>query len=172
MTRLKRFILVFIIFFGGSFMLTGVLNTCLFIGIWAGLMSLAFPTKKEKIKRAAELKAKEEAHKREKEARKRNQEAKERAKKAPGCHSMDNVDILTFRSSNNLLTAGNNSITMKIRNRNPYDVIVTISFKYSDSEGFENSTKSFEVGGNKIRTIDTLGAAWHKAKDVTIVAVH
>ena len=122
------------------------------------MMSLPFSTKEER-------KAKEKA-------RKEKEEAKERARKAPGCYSMDDVDILTFNSSNNLLTAGNNTIRMKIRNRNPYDVIVSVSFKYSDSEGWDSDTQSFEVGGNKIRTIETLGAAWHKAKDVTIVAVH
>ena len=100
------------------------------------------------------------------------EEAKERARKAPGCHSKDNVDILTFSSHNNLLTVGNNTITMKIRNRNPYDVIVSVSFKYSDSNGWDPYIKSYEIGGNKIRTIDTLGDAWSRAKDVTIVAVH
>ena len=85
---------------------------------------------------------------------------------------MDNVDILTFKSENNLLTVGNNFITLKIRNRNSYDVIVSISFKYSDSEGWESSCYNYEVGGNKIRTINTHGTAWRRAKDVSIVAVH
>ncbi len=85
---------------------------------------------------------------------------------------MDNVDILTFSSSNNLFTAGNNAISMRIRNKNSYDVIVSIRFKYSDSEGWDSYTQSYEVGGNKIRNINTLGTAWRKAKDVSIVAVH
>lgn len=164
MERFKRFLLVTgiscAVFLNISNLVTSILCGLLF-----GLASLPFSTKKE---REAEKKAWKEKE----EARKRQEEAKERARKAPGCYSMDDVDILTFNSSNNLLTAGNNTIRMKIRNRNPYDVIVSVSFKYSDSEGWDSDTQSFEVGGNKIRTIETLGAAWHKAKDVTIVAVH
>ena len=134
-------------------------------GLLFGFFSLMFETKKEIKEKAAAKKAKEEA-------RKREIEMEERARKSPGCHSMDNVDILTFNSSNNILTAGNNTITMKIRNKNSYDVIVSVKFKYSDSEGWDSTTKSFEVGGNKIKTIDTLGSAWRKAKDVTIVGVY
>ena len=130
-----------------------------FCGLLFGLFSLIFDTKEE----SREKKAMEEA-------RKREEEAEERARKAPGCHSKDNVDILTFDSTNNLFTAGNNFIEMRIRNRNPYDVIVTIKFKYS--EYWDRSTKSYEVGGNKIRTINTHGDAWSRAKDVSIVAVH
>ena len=171
MERFKRFLLVFgiscAVFLNISNLVTSILCGLLF-----GLASLPFSTKKEREAEKKAWKEKEEARKREEEARKRQEEAKERARKAPGCYSMDDVDILTFNSSNNLLTAGNNTIRMKIRNRNPYDVIVSVSFKYSDSEGWDSDTQSFEVGGNKIRTIETLGAAWHKAKDVTIVAVH
>ena len=68
------------------------------------------------------------------------------------------------------MTVGNNVITMKIRNKNSYDVIVTVRFKYSD--GWENGTKNYQISGNEMKTINTLGKAWSKAKDVTIVAVH
>lgn len=164
MERFKRFLLVFGISCAVFLNISNLVTSILF-GLLFGLASLPFSTKEER-------KAEEKAWKEKEEARKREEEAKERARKAPGCYSMDDVDILTFNSSNNLLTAGNNTIRMKIRNRNPYDVIVSVSFKYSDSEGWDSDTQSFEVGGNKIRTIETLGAAWHKAKDVTIVAVH
>ena len=174
MTRFKRFILVFAIVFGGFFYLFDFKDPglCLFPAIFASLLSLPYDTKAEREEKKAAKKAKEEARKREEEARKREEESKKRARKAPGCYSMDNVDILTFNSSNNLFTAGNNLIKIKIRNRNPYDVIVSICYKYSDSGGWDSSSHAFEVGGNKIRTIDTLGTAWRRAKDVSIVAVH
>ena len=131
----------------GFIFLTNELELSIFMGFLFGLFSLGFDTKAERKEKEIAKKAKEEARKREEEMRKREKEAKERARKAPGCYSMDNVDILTFSSSNNLFTAGNNSITMKIRNRNSYDVIVSISYKYSDSEGWESLTHSYEVGG-------------------------
>lgn len=165
MTRFKRFFLVFAIVFAGFFCISLDSGVSLILGLFFGFLSLPFDTKAERKEKEAARKAKEEA-------RKREEDAKERARKSPGCYSMDNVDILTFKSSNNLLTAGNNSITMKIRNRNAYDIIVSVQFKYSDSDGWDSSTQSFEVGGNKIRTINTLGTAWHKAKDVSIVSVH
>ena len=161
MARFKRFIIVSAITVCGCCCVSNELDVNIAVGLFIGLLSLPFRTKEERKQIEADIRAKEEARKREEEAR-----------KSPGCHSMDNVDILTFRSSNNLLTAGNNCITMKIRNRNAYDVIVSVRFKYSDSEGWDSSTKSYEVGGNRIRTIDTLGSAWRKAKDVTIVCVH
>ena len=161
MKRFPRYLLVSSIIFGTLFILSGDMHPSLGVGLFFGLFSLPFSTKEERAKEKAEA-----------EARKREAEAEERARTASGCHSMDNVDVLTFSSSNNLLTAGNNFITMKIRNRNAYDVIVTIKFKYSDSEGWDNSTSSYEVGGNQIRTINTRGSAWRKAKDVSIVAVH
>jgi len=167
MTRFKRFILVFAIVFGGFFCLFDFKDPglCLIIAIFASLLSLPYDTKAERKEKKAAKKAKEEA-------RKREEDAKERARKASGCYSMDNVDILTFSSANNLFTVGNNFIKIKLRNRNPYDVIVSICYKYSDSEGWDSSCHSFEVGGNKIRTIDTQGTAWRRAKDVSIVAVH
>lgn len=162
MTRFRRYLLVSgIIAVIFIFITEGELEFSIFIGLFLGLLSLGFDTKEEKKeKKAAE------------KARKMEEEAKERARKAPGCHSMDNVDILTFKSSNNLLTAGNNFITLRIRNRNPYTVIVTIKYKYSDSEGWDKSTSSYEVGGNQMRTINAHGTAWRKAKDVSLVAVH
>lgn len=172
MARLKRFLLVAVIGAAIFTYLLGHLEGGITLGLIIGMFSLFLRTKEERDADKAYEKAKKEERQREEEARKREEEAKERARKAPGCHSMDNVDILTFSSHNNILTAGNNFITMRIRNRNPYDVIVSISFKYSDSDGWDSSTKSYEVGGNKIRTIDTHGDAWHRAKDVTIVAVH
>ena len=173
MTRFKRFLLVTtIVFLGFAFLSEGDMEPSIVLGLFIGFLSLPFDTKAERKEKEAARKAKEEARQREEEARKREKEAKERARKAPGCYSMDNVDIMTFKSSNNILTAGNNFITVRIRNRNPYDVIVSIAFKYSDAEGWDSSTLSYEVGGNKIRTINTHGTAWRKAKDVSIVGVY
>ena len=143
-----------------------------FLGLMVGLFSLPFDTEEEsRAKKALAEERRREAEEKER-ARKREAEERERARKAPGCYSMDNVDILTFSSSNNIFTAGNNAIKLRIRNRNSYAVIVSIRFRYSESGDWDSSTKSYEVGGNQIRTIDTLGNAWSKAKDVTIVAVH
>ena len=172
MSRFKRFLLVAAIGFAIFSCLLESPEAGITLGLAIGFLSLPFRTKEEREYDKAYEKAKKEERIRQEEARKREEEAKERARKAPGCHSKDNVDILTFSSHNNLLTVGNNTITMKIRNRNPYDVIVSVSFKYSDSNGWDPYIKSYEIGGNKIRTIDTLGDAWSRAKDVTIVAVH
>lgn len=173
MTRSMRYLLVAtIVFVGFSILTEGEFKLSLILGLFIGLFSLPFDTKDESREKKEIAEARKREEKAKEEAQKRAEEAKERARKAPGCHSMNNVDILTFSSSNNLFTVGNNVIKMKIRNRNPYDVIVTISFKYSDSSGWDSSTKSYEVGGNKIRTIDTLGDAWSRAKDVSIVDVH
>ena len=164
MSRFKRFLLVgIIVFVGCMFLMDGEVWVSGILAGFFALLSLPFDTKEEKRQKAAEKKAKEEA-------RRREEEAQERARNASPCYSMSNVDLMTFKSSNNIFTAGNNAISMKIRNRNPYDVIVSVRYKYSD--GWESSTHSFEVGGNKIRQIDTLGDAWHKAKDVTIAYVH
>lgn len=81
-----------------------------------------------------------------------------------------NVDILTFGSQNNLITAGNNRITFKLRNRNPYDVIVAVRYKYSGE--WESDYHTFQVAGNSIRSVETLGKAWNKATDVTIMDVY
>ena len=172
MTRFKRFLVVAGIVFGFFLFVSNEVDVSMIMGLFVGLLSLPFDTKAERLEKQAARKAKEEARKREEEARKREKENRARSRRAPGCHSMDNVDILTFSSSNNLFTAGNNAISMRIRNKNSYDVIVSIRFKYSDSEGWDSSTQSYEVGGNKIRNINTLGTAWRKAKDVSIVAVH
>lgn len=172
MTRFKRFLLVAGIVFGFFLFVSNEVEVSVIMGLFIGVLSLPFDTKAERLEKQAARKAKQEARKREEESRKRAKEAQERSRKSPGRHSMDNVDILTFSSSNNILTAGNNAITMRVRNKNSYDVIVTLMFKYSDSEGWDSSTQSYEVGGNKIRTISTLGTAWRKAKDVSIVAVH
>ncbi len=151
--------------------------TAVFIGLFPGIFSLFFPTKKEREEAARKVK---EAQKNREEEKRRLEEAqaverevqaaKELARTAPGCYSMDNVDLLTFGSQNNIFTAGNNAIRFKIRNRNPYDVIVAVKFKYSD--GWESSGTNYEVGGNQIRTVETLGKAWRKASDISIVAVY
>lgn len=127
MTRFERYLLfsgivsVITAYFalkGDSSVSDGIVIS-LIVGFMVGLLSLPFNTQAES--RANEI-------------RKREAEERERARKAPGCHSMDNVDILTFSSSNNILTDGNNAIKLRIRNRNPYAVIVSICFRYSELE--------------------------------------
>ena len=132
---------------------------CAVLGLMFGAFSFCFDTKEQKQARAAAVKREEDRKK-----------AEEQAKKAPGCYSKDGVDILTFNSQNNILTAGNNFLRFKIRNRNAYGVIVSVKYKYSD--GWEDSTHSFEVAGNAIRTVETSGDAWRKATDITIAYVH
>ena len=190
-TRFERYMLVsgivaaiFAVFaLQGDMPASEGLGLSVFLGLMVGLISIPFDTEEESrakkalaVERRREAEEKERARKREAEekerARKREAEERERARKAPGCYSMNNVDILSFSSSNNIFTAGNNSIKLRIRNRNSYAIIVSIRFRYSESGDWDSSTKSYEVGGNQIRTIDTLGNAWSKAKDVTIVAVY
>lgn len=148
----------------------------LFLGFMAAVISLMFPTKKEREEKARRIQEEQEKAaeqkrlKEEEEKRKKDEEAaREAARNAPGCYSMDNVDLLTFGSRNNLLTAGNNDVRFKIRNRNPYDVLVGVRLKYAD--GWESYVHTYEVGGNKIRTVETLGRAWRKATDITIAYV-
>ena len=147
-----------------------------FLGAFPALLSLFFPTKQEKEeekrlveenkRKAAEQKRlQEEAAKRAKD----EERAREAARTAPGCYSMDNVDLLTFGSHNNILTAGNNQVSFRIRNRNAYGVMVGVRFKYSD--GWESYVHVYEVGGNQIRNVETLGRAWRKATDITIAYV-
>ena len=146
MTRFKRFLLVAGIVFGFFLFVSNEVEVSMIMGLFVGLLSLPFDTKAERQEKQAARKAKEESRKREEEARKREKENRARSRKAPGCHSMDNVDILTFSSSNNLFTAGNNAISMRIRNKNSYDVIVSIRFKYSDSEGTQRLQRPLCVG--------------------------
>ena len=187
MTRFKRFIktliisgivitILLILAMGpDEFFLEGGYRifTCFFIGLFPALFSLFFQTKEEKEaeKRLIEenkRKAAEQKRQQEEAAQRKKDEerAREAARTAPGCYSMDNVDLLTFGSRNNVLTAGNCEVAFRIRNRNPYDVMVGVRFKYSD--GWESYVHVYEVGGNKIRNVETLGRAWHKATDITI----
>lgn len=191
MERLKRFIIVdfvsaifIILLMAGSDGLDFLLEDGgerFFLSFIAGLLpamvSLFFPTKKEKEEKKRNIEAaKKEAERKRKEreeAEERERERRrdmERARTAPGRYEMSNVDLLTFGSRNNILTAGNNQVCFKIRNRNPYDVIVDVRFKYSD--GWESGVHSYQVGGNNIRTVETLGKAWRKAMDITIIDVH
>jgi hypothetical protein len=158
-------------------------EVALVMSFLCALFSLLFSTKKERKEKKEARKREEETRKRKEEARrreeeaqklalKRAEEAEDRARKSPGCHSMDNVDILFFSSSNNLFTVGNNPISLKIRNKNSYGVMVTIRFKYSDTEGWSRRTLTYEIAGNEIKTIYAHGEPWRKAKDVTIMAVH
>ena len=133
-----------------------------FVGLIASLITITFETKKERKARKAKEKA-------EAEQKKAAEEAREAAKRAPACHSKDGVDILTFRSQNNLLTVGNNSISFKIRNRNSYGVLVYVCYKYDGV--WEDYATRFEVQGNQLKHVDTLGKAWNKAEDITIVRV-
>ena len=90
MTRFKRFVLIFVIVFGGFLYLTNEAGLSLIPAIFASLLSLPYDTKAEREEKKAAKRAKEEA-------RKREAENKERARKAPGCYSLDNVDILTLK---------------------------------------------------------------------------
>lgn len=137
----------------------GEIGEYIIIGLGLGLFSLVFDTKEEKEEKKAERIRKQ-----------KEKEAEEKAKNAPGCYSMDGVDIMTFSSKNNILTSGNNWIRFKLRNKNSYGVIVSVRYKYTD--GWESSTHSYEVAGNQIRTVDASGQAWRKATDITIVQVH
>lgn len=180
MERFKRFCVVWFISTALiAFAADGDVAMGLIIGIFFALFSLTYDTKEEKKRKAEAKKERERAYQREQEERKRQEESRKRAalmqeqaRKAPGCHSMDNVDILSFRSANNLLTVGNNFIEMRIRNRNPYDIIVSICYKYNDSEGWDRRVISYQIPGNQIKTIHASGDAWRRAKDVTIVQVH
>ncbi len=171
MKRFPRFLLVTGIGLVGFLILSGDMFSSVSIGLFFGLMSLAFDTKQEREEKAAAKKAKEEAKKAEEEARKRQEEAEERARKAPGCRCMGNVDIMGFWSTNNLLTVGNNWIKITIRNRNPYDVVARICFKYSDSEGWCDA-RDYRIPGNQLKIIETSGKAWHRAEDVSIKNVY
>lgn len=187
MARLKRFVGVILISGIVISVLLGIgmgleelfaengyrIFTSFITGLIPAIISLFFPTKeeKERTKRLIEenkRKAAEQKRRQEEEAQRKIEEgkAREAAKKAPGCYSMDNVDLLTFGCTNNVLTAGNCLISFKVRNRNPYDVMVGVRFKYSD--GWESSVHTYEVGGNQIRNVETLGQAWHKATDITL----
>lgn len=142
------------------------ITLCIGTGCLFGLISLFFDTKEGKKQKKEAIKRYNEEKEREEQARK----AAEAARNAPGCYCRGNVDLLTFGSRNNLLTVGNNEVRFKIRNRNTYDVLVDIRLKYSD--GWDSYVKTYEVKGNSIRTVETLGRAWRKAIDVSIEQVH
>lgn len=168
MKKFPRYLLVSFILAVIAFILdsTKDVTLCIFFGCLFGLISLCFDTKEGRERKRVEA----QRYKEEQERQERQRKAEEEARNAPGCYSMDGVDVMTFNSRNNILTSGNNWLSFKIRNRNAYGVIVSVRYKYSD--GWERSTHSFEVAGNQIRTINTSGDAWRKAKDITIVAVH
>ena len=168
MSRFKRYLVISSLITIGFCVINynhfdiGYLPVCIFLGFMIGLLSLGFDTKKEKQEKKRQREAKRKAE----QQRKESMEAE---KNAPGCYNKDGVDLLTFHSSNNLFTAGNNDIRYKIRNRNQYDVIVLVRYKYSN--GWENSVHSVEIRGNQIKTVETLGRAWRKAIDISIVDV-
>lgn len=179
MERFKRFIKVFIITYIISVAIMfatdprgpgSILGVGLILAFLGALFSLSLDTKSEKLEKKAKREREEENRKREKERQEENKRRAEQERHGPGCHSMDGVDILTFNSSNNILTAGNNFISFKIRNRNAYGVIVSVKFKYSGE--WDKYVDNFQVSGNELKTIQTSGRAWRKASDISIVAVH
>lgn len=149
--------------------MSGDISLSFVLGVFLGAISIPFPSKPERERQRIEEEKKAAELKRKKEQEEEERKRKEAAKNAPGTYHMDNVDILTFSSQNNIITAGNNWIKFKLRNRNPYDVIVAVRYKYAG--GWESDYHTFQVAGNSIRTVDTSGKAWNKATDITLVYV-
>lgn len=119
-------------------------------------------------KRERKAREKEELERQRKEEALR--EAYKRENRERSTKSVDGVELLSFSSSNNLLTAGNNLISFQIRNKNSYDVRVSLSFRYGDN--WESHYKDITVRAGRIELVETGGKAWNKAKDVRIDSVY
>lgn len=122
-------------------------------------------SRKEKKERKA--REKEEQERRQKEETLRD--AYRRKNRDRSTKSLDGVEILGFSSKNNLLTAGNNFITFRIRNKNSYDVRVSLAFLYGDE--WESHYNDITVRAGRIELVETGGKAWNKAKDIRIDSV-
>lgn len=146
---------------------------CCFLPTW--LITSIGKDVSEYNKKQEEKRKKKKAEEAAREAAKRDQERQQKAYEEyesnhDAIRSLDNVDILDFSSSNNLFTSGNNCIDFTLRNRNAYSVRVFVRYKYSD--GWENKyMHGFDIGGNCMRKMNTLGKPWHKARDIEIVQV-
>ncbi len=77
------------------------------------------------------------------------------------------IELLSFSSVNNLFTAGNNSISFKVRNNTDTPYLFQVELLVNDkwkSSGY----REFEIDARKIAEYSILGPAWNKAKHIRI----
>jgi hypothetical protein len=100
---------------------------------------------------------------------KKNREMKIQQEKEEGTVSSNNcpLEILSFSSRNNLFTAGNNSITFKVRNPSDMPYLFGIELWVGD-KWKESGYREFEIGPKEIKEFNILGPAWRKASDIQI----
>jgi hypothetical protein len=77
------------------------------------------------------------------------------------------LEIVAFRSRNNLFTAGNNDIAFKVRNNSDMPYLFNIELLVGN-EWKDSGYGEFEIGPKEIKRFDILGPAWRKAKDIRI----
>lgn len=82
-------------------------------------------------------------------------------------HSDCPVEIVSFSSRNNILTAGNNSITFKVRNRSDMPYLFGVELWVGD-RWRESGYREFEIGPKEIKEFSILGPAWRRASDIQI----
>ena len=77
------------------------------------------------------------------------------------------IEILTFRSANNLFTAGNNSISFRARNNSDMAYLFKIDL-WVGNEWRDSGYREFEIAPKEIKEFSILGPAWRKAGDIRI----
>jgi len=77
------------------------------------------------------------------------------------------LEIVEFRSVNNIFTVGNNDIVFKVRNNSDKPYLFSIDLFVGD-KWVRYKYKEFEIGPKEIRTYNILGPAWRRAKNIRI----